>query len=91
MEDLHKWIVQHFQEHPLFAEVTEQDLVSTTVYFFFFYTIVILTNFFVQAADPIVEKLYESTEEGKKVTRNKGNKFLAVFKRIADLYVATNS
>ncbi|XP_043258198.1 tRNA (guanine-N(7)-)-methyltransferase isoform X1 [Colletes latitarsis] len=36
--------------------------------------------------DPIVEKLYESTEEGQKVTRNKGDKFLAVFKRIPDPY-----
>lgn len=32
--------------------------------------------------DPIVEKLYDSSEEGKKVTRNKGDKFLAVFRRI---------
>lgn len=37
--------------------------------------------------DPIIEKLYESTEEGQKVTRNKGNKFLAVFRRIADPYL----
>lgn len=44
-----------------------------------------------QAADPIVEKLYESTEEGKKVTRNKGDKYLAVYRRIADPYVATSS
>ncbi|XP_078036145.1 tRNA (guanine-N(7)-)-methyltransferase [Augochlora pura] len=36
------------------------------------------------AEDPIVEKLYESTEEGQKVTRNKGEKFLAVFRRISD-------
>ncbi|XP_076653652.1 tRNA (guanine-N(7)-)-methyltransferase [Halictus rubicundus] len=36
--------------------------------------------------DPIVEKLYESTEEGQKVTRNKGDKFLAVFRRISDPY-----
>ncbi|XP_049867354.1 tRNA (guanine-N(7)-)-methyltransferase [Pectinophora gossypiella] len=34
--------------------------------------------------DPIVEKLYESTEEGQKVTRNNGDKYLAVFRRIAD-------
>lgn len=40
--------------------------------------------------DPIVEKLYESTEEGQKVSRNKGNKFLAIFKRIADTYIATS-
>lgn len=44
-----------------------------------------------QAADPVVEKLYESTEEGKKVTRNKGDKFLAVFKRIADPFIVMNS
>ncbi|XP_012064587.1 PREDICTED: tRNA (guanine-N(7)-)-methyltransferase [Atta cephalotes] len=69
VEDLHKWILQHFQEHSLFEEVTKQDL----------------------AADPVVEKLYESTEEGKKVTRNEGDKFLAVFRRIADPYIATNS
>ncbi|KAH0569138.1 tRNA (guanine-N(7)-)-methyltransferase isoform X1 [Cotesia glomerata] len=37
--------------------------------------------------DPIVPKLYESTEEGQKVTRNKGDKFLAVFRRIPDKFV----
>ncbi|KAJ8948175.1 hypothetical protein NQ318_010448 [Aromia moschata] len=34
--------------------------------------------------DPIIEKLYSSTEEGQKVTRNNGEKFLAVFRRIED-------
>nr|CAG4637290.1 EOG090X0BSB [Ceriodaphnia reticulata]SVE73147.1 EOG090X0BSB [Ceriodaphnia reticulata] len=38
--------------------------------------------------DIVVPKLYESTEEGKKVTRNNGDKFLAVFRRIPDPYVA---
>lgn len=37
-----------------------------------------------QKSDPIVEKLYESTEEGQKVTRNQGDKYLAVFRRIPD-------
>lgn len=32
-------------------------------------------------SDPIVEKLYETSEEGIKVTRNKGDKFVAVFRR----------
>ena len=36
------------------------------------------------AKDIIVTKLYESTEEGQKVTRNNGDKFLAVYRRIAD-------
>ncbi|KAL5007892.1 hypothetical protein ScPMuIL_016698 [Solemya velum] len=34
--------------------------------------------------DIVVEKLYASTEEGQKVTRNDGDKYLAVFKRIED-------
>ena len=34
--------------------------------------------------DPVVDKLYDSTEEGQKVTRNKGDKYMAIFKRIAD-------
>jgi len=34
--------------------------------------------------DVVVKQLYDSTEEGQKVTRNKGDKFLAVFRRIAD-------
>lgn len=37
-----------------------------------------------QKNDPVVDKLYESSEEGKKVTRNNGDKFLAVFMRIKD-------
>lgn len=39
-------------------------------------------NFYFKDADPVVEKLYETSEEGKKVTRNKGDKFVAVFRRI---------
>lgn len=33
VEDLHKWIVQHFQDHPLFEEVAEQDLVNITLFY----------------------------------------------------------
>ncbi|GLH10471.1 tRNA (guanine(46)-N(7))-methyltransferase [Gryllus bimaculatus] len=36
--------------------------------------------------DPIIDKLYNSSEEGQKVTRNNGKKFLAVFERIADSF-----
>lgn len=35
-----------------------------------------------QENDIIVERLYESSEEGLKVTRNKGDKFVAVFRRL---------
>jgi len=40
-------------------------------------------------ADLIVTKLYESTEEGQKVTRNNGDKFLAVYRRIEDPALST--
>lgn len=40
-----------------------------------------------QDKDPIVEKLYSSTEEGQKVTRNNGDKYLAVFRRISDPFL----
>jgi len=38
--------------------------------------------------DPAVEKVYSSTEEGKKVTRNNGAKYFAMFERIEDPYVS---
>ncbi len=34
------------------------------------------------SADPVVAKLYESTEEGQKVSRAKGDKWCAVFRRV---------
>lgn len=36
--------------------------------------------------DPVVPLLSESSEEGKKVTRNSGDKFLAIFKKVPDPY-----
>lgn len=35
-----------------------------------------------QDADPVVEKLYATSEEGQKVTRNKGDKFVAIYRRV---------
>lgn len=34
--------------------------------------------------DPIVKLLYDSTEEGQKVTRNKGKKWAAVYRKRPD-------
>ncbi|KAJ1966330.1 tRNA (guanine-N(7)-)-methyltransferase (tRNA(m7G46)-methyltransferase) [Dispira parvispora] len=36
------------------------------------------------ATDPVIPHVRESTEEGKKVARNEGDKFLACFRRVAD-------
>ncbi|KAM6468702.1 tRNA (guanine-N(7)-)-methyltransferase [Liasis olivaceus] len=62
VEEVHTWMVKHFQEHPLFEEVPLKEL----------------------AADPIVNLLGTSTEEGRKVQRNGGKVFPAVFRRISD-------
>ena len=37
----------------------------------------------------MVPVLYNSSEEGKKVSRNEGDKYLAVFRRVADPYQAS--
>eukprot|EP00088_Acartia_fossae_P004185 TRINITY_DN1177_c0_g1_i5.p1 TRINITY_DN1177_c0_g1~~TRINITY_DN1177_c0_g1_i5.p1 ORF type:complete len:276 (-),score=55.92 TRINITY_DN1177_c0_g1_i5:300-1082(-) len=34
--------------------------------------------------DPVIEKLFESSEEGQKVSRNSGQKWCAVYRRISD-------
>ncbi|XP_072847183.1 tRNA (guanine-N(7)-)-methyltransferase isoform X2 [Pogona vitticeps] len=62
VEEVHKWMVKHFQEHPLFEQVPLKEL----------------------ADDPVVDLLGTSTEEGKKVQRNGGKIFPAVFRRISD-------
>lgn len=62
VKELHDWMVEHFENFPLFERIPEDQL----------------------KGDIVVEKLFTSTEEGQKVTRNNGEKFLAVFKRIAD-------
>uniref|UniRef100_A0A1B6K4Y7 tRNA (guanine(46)-N(7))-methyltransferase n=1 Tax=Homalodisca liturata TaxID=320908 RepID=A0A1B6K4Y7_9HEMI len=65
VQDLHEWMVKHLSEHPLFCQLSQDQLDE----------------------DPVVAKILDSTEEGQKVTRNHGDKFLAVFERIADSYV----
>uniref|UniRef100_A0A5S6QYH4 tRNA (guanine-N(7)-)-methyltransferase n=1 Tax=Trichuris muris TaxID=70415 RepID=A0A5S6QYH4_TRIMR len=42
-------------------------------------------------SDPLREIILSSTEEGQKVTRNKGQKFLAAFQRIEDPYCSEPS
>lgn len=42
----------------------------------------LLTFIVLQGADPVVECILNRTEEGQKVTRNKGDKFPAVYRRL---------
>ncbi|KAL2203040.1 hypothetical protein CC79DRAFT_1373184 [Sarocladium strictum] len=62
VEDLHLWMVQHLEAHPLFERVSKED----------------------EAADECVEIMSTETEESKKVSRNKGNKYIALFRRRED-------
>lgn len=91
VKDLHDWMVQHLSEHPLFERIPEEKLVSLLQNIIYDNLITHVQIYYHQISDPIVEKLYESTEEGQKVSRNKGNKFLAVFRRISDPYLTSNS
>lgn len=62
VEDLHNWMVSHFESHPSFERISEEE----------------------QEADECVAIMRTETEEGKKVERNKGKKFVALFRRSED-------
>ena len=60
--DLHQWMVQHLEAHPLFERMPHEW----------------------EAQDKCVEIMYNATEEGQKVLRNRGDKFVACFRRLPD-------
>lgn len=62
VHDLHKWMVQHFEEHPSFKRVSKEE----------------------EDEDQCVKVMMMETEEGKKVERNGGEKFVACFRRLED-------
>ncbi len=62
VEDLHKWMVKHFDAHPYFERLTQKE----------------------EDADKCVHIMKTETEEGKKVTRNKGQKFVACYRRLPE-------
>ena len=72
VEEYHHWILKHFRQN-------EESGVGAGV-----------TGLFERVSeeelerDPCVQVMKDATEEGKKVSRNKGNKFVAVFRRKAD-------
>ena len=71
-EEYHHWILRHFRQD-------EESGAGPGV-----------TDLFERVSeeelerDPSVQVMKDATEEGKKVTRNKGHKFVAVFRRKAD-------
>jgi tRNA (guanine-N7-)-methyltransferase len=62
VQDLHEWMVGHFEAHPAFERVAEEE----------------------QEADPCVTIMRTETEEGKKVARHQGQKYVALFRRMED-------
>lgn len=60
VEDLHNWMVQHLDSHPLFERLSKEW----------------------EATDECVEIMTNCTEEGKKVSRNQGSKFIACYRRL---------
>ena len=75
VEDLHRWMVGHFAAHPSFERVPpEEEAVADE-------TDETDGN---GTSDPCVRIMRTATEEGKKVSRNGGQKFVAIFRRIPD-------
>lgn len=60
VKDLHLWMVEKLDSHPLFERIPDEEF----------------------ASDSVVKCVLEKTEEGIKVARNNGEKYLAVYKRI---------
>lgn len=40
VQDLHEWMVTHFEEHELFERVSEEDLVKISINLLFFLNVV---------------------------------------------------
>ncbi|CAK7211131.1 tRNA (guanine-N(7)-)-methyltransferase (tRNA(m7G46)-methyltransferase) [Sporothrix eucalyptigena] len=70
VEDLHKWMVGHFAAHPSFERVPPEEEEADEEEG--------------GKGDSCVRIMRTATEEGKKVSRNGGQKFVAIFRRIPD-------
>lgn len=73
VEDLHRWMVAHFAAHPSFARLSPEEEAEVEA-----------DTETDTERDPCIQVMRTATEEGKKVARNKGQKFVAVFRRLED-------
>ncbi|KAF3893159.1 tRNA (guanine-N(7)-)-methyltransferase [Trichophyton interdigitale] len=74
VEDLHLWMVSHFDAKPADNDLNSHDIAELWE----------RVSDEELAADDCVRVMREETEEGKKVTRNNGQKFVAVWRRKAN-------
>jgi tRNA (guanine-N7-)-methyltransferase len=73
VQDLHEWMKGHFEKHPCFERVERRFEEGETV-----------DGEEGVGMDECVRAMRVETEEGKKVERNKGLKFVACFRRVED-------
>ncbi|KAM5445179.1 tRNA (guanine-N(7)-)-methyltransferase (tRNA(m7G46)-methyltransferase) [Microsporum audouinii] len=74
VEDLHLWMVSHFDSKKAENELNSHDIAELWE----------RVSDDELATDECVRVMRDETEEGKKVTRNNGQKFVAVWRRKAD-------
>ncbi|GAM87726.1 hypothetical protein ANO11243_057530 [Dothideomycetidae sp. 11243] len=75
VRDLHEWMVEHFDKHPSFERVQlDAETIAQGK----------SQDGEANEMELCVRLMMTETEEGKKVTRNKGNKYVAVFRRLLD-------
>jgi tRNA (guanine-N7-)-methyltransferase len=72
VKELHDWHVKHCDAHPLFRRVVVSHDGNNTE-----------NDVHASAVDPCIEAM-KNTEEGQKVDRKQGQKYYAVYQRIAD-------
>lgn len=87
VKDLHLWMVKHLDEHPLFERISDEECVSKLNKEILDECVYLQYK---QEKDPVVPHVRDATEEGKKVARNKGDKYLACYRRIEDPFYNSN-
>lgn len=80
VKELHDWHIEHCDAHPLFRRLFLSTIDKSTE-----------SNEIEEADDPCINVMRTVTEEGKKVERNKGSKYFAVYERITDERVLTRN
>ncbi|GMF49983.1 unnamed protein product [Phytophthora fragariaefolia] len=92
VEELHEWHVDKCSSHPCFTRIPDSELVRCCLNALLLTRMDFkLTRLSFQASDPCVKAMTEETEEGKKVARGGGKKYVAVFRRKANEDVAVDN
>lgn len=66
VEYLHEWHEEHLNKHSQFRKISDEELKKDVL----------------SKKKVCIELIFNETEEGKRVTRNKGSKFCCVYEKI---------